>query len=249
MNPIPVMGVLIVNGVHWLRRMIASVDYPVEQLCIINNNGRGQIDAELDELVREPHPFIRKQRVVHMPANMGCPGGWNLIIKSYMMAPSWFIVSHDIEFSPGLIETMVRYHAVDYIGLTHIAVGDSDLGSYEAFMLKDWVVAKHGLFDENMYPAYGEDIEFAIRTYGIWWNAVSMPYKHGDKTYAESGSQTVRMEPELFNPLQYARWYNDTEYMVRLYGNEWWLKPYEELKYAGVQQYDLNFCRKKYIGF
>ncbi len=54
-TPVPVMGTLIVSGVDVLRRLLASVDYPVKEFVIFNNNGRGQIDAELDELVKEPH--------------------------------------------------------------------------------------------------------------------------------------------------------------------------------------------------
>ena len=251
MSEIPVMGVLIVNGVHWLQRMIASVDYPVTELCIINNNGRGQIDAELDELVERPHPFIRKMRVVHMPSNLGVAGGWNLIIKSYLMAPYWFIVSHDIEFSPGLIEEMVLKNQNPQIAMTHIGVSDRDLGSFEAFIIKDWVVQQFGLFDENMYPAYSEDWEYLIRSFGIYWDWATRPYKHGDSIYSQSGGGTRREEPDLVDKTDWSRWCNESEYMVRLYGEEWWTRPYDFLKknYAGPQQYDLEFCRKKYIGF
>ena len=121
-TPIPVMGVLIVNGVHWLRRMIESVDYPVKQLCIINNNGRGQIDSELDDLVKSSHPYIERMHVTHMPANVGVACGWNLIIKSYLMEPYWFIVSHDVEFSPNLIEQMVSKNSNQNIGMNEFKV-------------------------------------------------------------------------------------------------------------------------------
>ena len=35
-KPIPILGVLILNGPHWLKRQIESVDYPVENYLIIN---------------------------------------------------------------------------------------------------------------------------------------------------------------------------------------------------------------------
>jgi hypothetical protein len=44
---IPVLGVLILNGVHWLKRQIESIDYPVDNYLIINNNGRGELDNEI----------------------------------------------------------------------------------------------------------------------------------------------------------------------------------------------------------
>ena len=47
---IPVIGTAIVNGVHWLQRLLDSVDYPVENFVIFNNNGKGEITEELDKI-------------------------------------------------------------------------------------------------------------------------------------------------------------------------------------------------------
>jgi hypothetical protein len=47
---IPVIGVPIVNNPYWITRLLMSIDYPVDDFVIINNNGRGQIDDELDNL-------------------------------------------------------------------------------------------------------------------------------------------------------------------------------------------------------
>lgn len=242
------MGTLIVNGVHWLRRLIASVDHPVEEFVIFNNNGRGQIDAELDELVKESHPFIRKMRVVHMPHNIGVSGGWNLIIKCYLMAPYWFIVSHDIEFSPGLVRQMVELTEFQpEVGMVHIAVSDRRVGSYEAFILKDWVVAKYGLFDENLYPAYQEDIEYILRTMGVRWDYARLPYKHGDSHYGESGSQTLRQEPELQEKIDRNLELNE-DYLMRRWGGVWWYTYTGHIDNGHIP-YDLEFNRKKYFGF
>ena len=40
MNSVPVIGVAIVNGFHWLQRLVDSVDYPVDNFVIFNNNGK-----------------------------------------------------------------------------------------------------------------------------------------------------------------------------------------------------------------
>ena len=71
---IPVIGTAIVNGPHWIKRLIESVDYPVENFVIFNNNGRGQITQELDEIVKAEHPLIKNLILTHMPANVGCSG-------------------------------------------------------------------------------------------------------------------------------------------------------------------------------
>jgi len=244
----PVMGTLIVNGVHWLRRLIASVDHPVDEFCIINNNGRGQIDAELDELVKEPHEFIKKMRVVHMPGNIGVSGGWNLIIKSYLMQPYWFIVSHDIEFSPGLVREMVdRTVHQPGVGMVHIGVSGRRLGSYEAFTIKDWVVAQYGLFDENFYPAYQEDVEYILRSMGVRWDAAQLPYKHGEGNYDEGGSQTIKEEPELRKLIDRNTHINEG-YLVKRWGGEWW-DTYLGAIDNGHKPYDLTFNRQKFLGF
>ena len=83
-NLIPVLGTAIVNSPHWIKRLLDSVDYPVENFICFNNNGRGQITEELDNIIAKPHPFIKNMHMTHMPTNIGCSGAWNLIIKSYM---------------------------------------------------------------------------------------------------------------------------------------------------------------------
>ncbi len=93
-------------------------------------------------------------RFVHITCNVGCPAGWNLIIKCYMMEPFWFIVSHDIEFTPGLIKEMMGKTLFQPgVGMVHIGVSDRLYGSYEAFILKDWVVQKYGLSHSHMIRA------------------------------------------------------------------------------------------------
>lgn len=249
---IPVMGVPIVNGVHWLERLINSVDYPVDEFCIINNNGRGQIDAELDELCERPHPFIKKMRVVHLPHNLGCAGAWNLIIKSYLMAPYWFLSTHDIEFGPGLLKEMVdKAESQPGVGMVHIGVSDRLYGSYEAFIIKDFIVAEFGLFDENLYPAYVEDVEYIIRTNGIYWDHGTIPYKHGGTdTYNNGGGKTMEDEPGLREKVNAARLLNEWDYMFRRWGNdEWWITYKADASKHPHIPYDLNFNRRKYLGF
>ncbi len=36
---IPVIGIPIVNGIQWMERLILSIDYPVDNVFIINNSG------------------------------------------------------------------------------------------------------------------------------------------------------------------------------------------------------------------
>lgn len=250
---IPVIGVPIVNGVHWLRRLIDSVDYPVENFFIVNNNGRGQIDKELDEICNSKHPFIKKFHVSHLPSNLGCGGAWNLIIKSYMMKPYWIIVNHDVEFSPGLLKLFHDEAINSEYGMIHGKNSDWGGGMYDLFLIKDWVVQKCGLFDENLYPAYAEDVDYHIRVKNenIKYKSLNANYLHGEKDYSTTGSQTWRTDINLKEGLNKSRILNETEYLVKKWGSNFeYLTPFNDDVFSNnYTTYDLNFNREKNLGF
>ena len=257
-KPIPVIGTAIVNGVKWIKRLIDSVDYPVDEFIIFNNNGRGQITQELEEVVRMGNPLIKSVKVCHLPGNIGCPGAWNLIIKSYMTSPYWIIVNHDVSFGQGFLKAMVDGAEDPDVGMVHGGPGTRGTGMYDLFLIKDWVVQEFGLFDENFYPAYDEDVDYAIRLLSDPHKApkrilsLNAPYLHGESDYASSGSQTWRTESHLKEKLYYSREVNETEYMVRKWGPDWQNNPYDcPFGYAPVTMtsFDLEFVRRKHLGF
>ena len=255
-DAIPVIGTLIVNTPYWLVRLIGSIDYPVDEFVIFNNNGRDQITEELDNISKLPHKFIKKIRVCHLPSNLGCATGWNLIIKSYIMAPYWIIVNHDIAFSSGFLQTMVEKSKDPEVGIVLSDSGQHGVGSWDIFLLKDWVIKKYGLFDENFYPGYGEDTDYHLRQLydPVKRDFVNLPRLHGEKDYATSGSQTWRSELELKDKIDYARYINENEYLNSKWGEGWrWLQPYKTPFNQNFPSdyitYDIDFIRKKHLGF
>lgn len=257
-NQIPVIGVPIVNGVSWLRRLINSIDYPVKNLLIINNNGRGEIDDELNQICDLGHPLVEKIHVCHMPSNFGVSGAWNFTIKSYLMEPYWIIVNHDIMFTPGLLEKMYFTAENSDAGMVHAKKSNGyDSGCYDLFLIKDWVVQKCGLFDENLYPAYCEDIDYLIRlkNENIKSECLNIDYLHGDKDYATTGSQTWRTDENLKPKLFSSRSINEIEYLSEKWGDIYevqnsYISPFNnqslDSKYT---RFDLEFVRKKSLGF
>lgn len=258
MNSIPVLGTAIVNTPKWLHKLIASVDYPVDELVIFNNNGRGQITEELDELTKQTYPFIKKITVTHMPANIGCSGAWNLIIKCYMNSPYWIITNHDVSFSPGFLEEMVRLAEDPEVGIVHGGAGDFGDGSWDLFLIKDFVIQKYGLFDENLYPAYGEDVDYIMKMKHDPVKkivSVGKVYYHGDGTnYYETGEQTKKGEPELIERLNEVNLIN-FEYLDKKWGPNWrmtwpYFTPFDEKAYPlSMTTYDLKYVRRKHLGF
>ena len=257
---IPVIGTAIVNGIHWLKRLIESVDYPVDNFIIFNNNGRNQITDELNKLVNTPHnKFIKNLQVCHLPSNLGCAAAWNLIIKSFPMAPYWIISNHDVAFSSGYLEEMVNYIQDSKVGIVHGDIGAWNIGGWELFLIRDFVVQKYGLFDENLYPAYCEDMDYLSRILADGNNLkrvlqVNKPLLHGETyDYDTSGSQTSRTEPQLKKRI------DNGQYLNQLYLDEKWegwrrfdptSHPFNDdnlpLSYT---TYDLEFIRKKHMGF
>lgn len=258
---IPVIGTAVVNNPYWVQRLLMSVDYPVTEFVIINNNGRGEITEELDRLTKITHKYINKITVTHMPRNIGCGGAWNLIIKCYMLASYWVIVNDDVAFGPGLLEEMAGYMNADpNLGMIHPNKGDFDLGAWDLFVMRDVIVQLFGLFDENTYPAYNEDADYIMRMRHRPIRRIvgtKNTYYHGTKPatdYYTGGSQTKESEPDLKPKLEEINRLN-IDYMTEKWGPDWricdpWQHPYNcEKQPISLTNYDLNFVRKKNLGF
>lgn len=259
---IPVIGIPILNGTYWLQRLIFSIDYPVDTLVIFNN-GNKQIIEELDNLTKINHPYINNIKICHLPSNLGVSTVWNLIIKSYNVAPYWVIISHDIGLTPGLLKEMHEKAKNQEIGMIH---GSGDLnGSYDLFLIKDWVIQKIGLFDENCYPAYCEDIDYILRIVRYNWDnkdiikktRLNTIYYHGnllsnlENCYDDGGSQTKKQSKELTEKLDKIIELN-RNYIKQKWGDNWEQYPQKypmdiENMPITYTSYDLEFIRNKNI--
>lgn len=262
MNKIPVISTGIVNNVALLERLINSIDYPTENFVIFNNNGRDEITDHLESLKKINHPFIDKITICHLPHNIGCAGWWNLTIKSYITSPYWILANNDFAFHPGGLAKMVEDALPENIGMVHCS-GDDYIKchSYVCFLIKDWVVQKIGLFDENLYPGYGEDVDYFFRILLDPFDRTylkDVPYYHGNEldngngdSYKESGSQTWRTDTSLKEKIDSARYINENEYITRKWGQGWRYCDIYKTPFDGKEnlKYDLSFNRRKHLGF
>lgn len=268
MNSIPVLGVPIVNGVRWLERLIQSIDFPVTNLVVIDNNGRGEIAADLENLRKTLPSTVENFHIINLPGNIGVAGAWNLVIKSFINSPYWVISNHDIEFGPGLLQFF--HEGITYgtgVELAHASPGEFGDGSFECFAITEIGVQRFGLFDENIYPAYGEDVDLLMKAASDWLHRgisttkiinTDYTYKHGPGTpeeYLESGMQTGREEEGLYDKLEQVNYIN-WEYLTEKWGPDWrGTSPNNAYPFEGknnsltVSTYDLEFNRKKYLGF
>jgi hypothetical protein len=207
----------------------------------------------LERLSKTPHKFIEKIKICNLPANIGCSGAWNLIIKTHMMEPYWIIVNHDVSFSPGLLEELVDKSQNQNVGILKGKEFQWDL-----FLIKDFVIQQCGLFDENFYPAYAEDNDYQIRALNlnIEFDHLNCSYLHGDINYETSGSQTWRFDLSLKEKLNKS--YNmNLNYMTEKWGYDWrectfnpFKNPFDNSNIPiSYTCYNLEFVRNKNLGF
>ena len=257
---IPVIGTAVMKNPHWIKRLYESIDYPIENFIIFNNNGKGEITEELDKLYSNPNSFVDKLTICHLPANLGVSCVWNLIIKSYITSPYWIIVNDDVAFTDGLLEEIVNAASPQDIGLVFPYGGDFGQGSWDLFLIKDWVIQELGLFDENLTPAYCEDADYIMRLHNKPIKTIcglTKPYMHGlgyANEYYTHGSQTKKTNVDLFEKLTEINFIN-FEYMNKKWGTEWrqtnpWKYPFNtSILNQSITTFDLEFIRKKYLGF
>jgi GT2 family glycosyltransferase len=259
MEIIPVIGVPVLKNPKWIKRLYLSVDYPTDNFVIFNNNGKGEITEDLENLKKLEQPFVKNLTIVHLPSNLGVSTAWNLIIKSYLMSPYWIIAGDDIAFTEGFLQEMAEAAEDKEVGMVHGYGGDFGDGAWDVFLIKDWVVQQYGFFDENLYPAYCEDADYIMRFHHRPIKKVTQlnkKYYHGDgysNEYYVHGSQTKKSSEELTKRLDEINEIN-FEYLNRKWGEGWrQTNPYRfpmnhETTPITYTTYDLEFARKKHLG-
>lgn len=259
MMMIPVIGTAVVANTKWVKRLYESIDFPVENFFVINNSGNSEITAELEELRRLDNKQVLNLHITHLPSNLGVASAWNLIIKSFLMKHYWVIVNDDVAFTSGFLEEMYSKAKQQDVGIVHGYGGDFGDGAWDLFLIKDFVINEFGLFDENLYPAYCEDADYIMRTHNRVKkiNQLEHKYLHGDgygDEYYTHGSQTKKTSVELSQKLELVNLTN-FEYMNKKWGKGWrWTDPYSSpfnnsSLDSRTNTFDLEFIRKKYLGF
>lgn len=149
---IPSMIVPTLTRHDLLVGMLASIDYPVGLLIIVNNDSSANFEG-----THAIADCVAEYRVLNMPANLGVAGSWNLGIKVTPFAPWWFVASDDVVFEPGALEKFAGECAPERLTVS------SEWPHWQFFGVGESVVDRVGLFDENLYPANFEDDDYQRR--------------------------------------------------------------------------------------
>jgi len=166
---LPNLIVPVLNRYDLLDRMLASIDYPVYELLIVDNGG------ELDR-IRDNENLINVN-ILNMPSNLGVAASWNLGIKLLPHHDRWFFASNDMFYMPGALEKLSEARRQD------ITLSDM-FPFWHTFALGEEVVRRVGLFDEALYPAYFEDNDYERRAkhLGVDIRSVSIPTGHDNSS-------------------------------------------------------------------
>lgn len=152
---IPVLGIPVIGRQDLLDRCLASIDYPIGRLIVIDNSPNG-----IEGATTRP------------PSNLGFSGSINHIIKTNPSAPWWAIANADTEFGAGdlaaLDQTMQRIGT--WVGVT----------DWRVFGLSSNTVDRVGLWDENFHPCYCEDADYEYRCTlaGVPWGFIAGTSTH-----------------------------------------------------------------------
>lgn len=166
---IPVLGIPCISRPDLLARCVASIDYPVGRLVIIDNSPDGLDDPPL------PEP-VRSYFMAEPPANLGFAASANLVIRTHPAAPWWAIANADTEFAPGDLARFAE--AMDGDGPRCVGIVD-----WRIFGLNQETVDTVGFLDENFHPAFCEDADYEYR---CTLAGVPLTYLVGDTTHVRS---------------------------------------------------------------
>jgi GT2 family glycosyltransferase len=180
---IPVIGFATLKRFDLAERLIASIDYPVEHLVIIDNSGTGEWVAPRSEFVKH-HWHIR------VPYGLGLVGAWNLIIKATPYAPYWLLVNDDAHFAPGALQIVAS--EVDTEALNFLDINPL----WSAVVFGEGMVDKVGLYDERFYPLYFDDndLERRVRHHGVPVKTIEAVVHHDNSSTLNSGYQNVNQK-------------------------------------------------------
>jgi hypothetical protein len=171
----------------------------VRQFCILDDeSSRGGIDDPRNDNIDYYGPMNSKREacvnelvVLRFATNLGFSTGVNNALFVHPHAPHWLIANYDIAYPPTVLDVMGReleraravhpdlvVHTYGYI------YGRGKLENpWSNFVMTSCAVARVGVWDENIFPAYYEDDDYRDRVryiLGEWRDVIGDTDAHGD---------------------------------------------------------------------
>ena len=177
---IPVLIVPVLARHDLLTRMIKSINYPVKDLLIIDNDRNSNYEIPWNQ-------WVNKISYLKMPSNFGVGGSWNLGIKSLPFSDYWLVANFDVEFGGDSLKLFTEKSSPDKLLLSGGTPG------WCVFSVGWKVIESVGLFDEALHPAYFEDNDFERRCLqkGFEVEHSFIPVAHDNSSTLKAGFQEI----------------------------------------------------------
>lgn len=189
---IPVFGIPVLNREDLLLCCLESIDYPVGILHIINNGDDPGVARALAWIRSGQFRTSRwiDRIVIEEFNNLGCSRSWNRIIRNN--PGPWLLCNNDVRIGSGALGEMIS-HLDSY---PDIIYGFEARLGYCFFLMTPRGATKIGLFDENIWPAYYEDVDHGhrVRMTGAKHVEIRTRSLHGDE---DGPSCTIRKDARL----------------------------------------------------
>ena len=175
---IPVLGFAVYSQFDLANRLLASIDYPVENLVIVDNSGLKTWEPKQPEQVKNLW-------LIRVPFGLGLVGAWNLIIKSTPYAPYWVLVNDDAWFEAGALEIIARDADPEALNFVDI------IPRWSCVVFGEGAIAKAGLYDERFYPLYFDDndLERRMENAGVKVQIVEARVHHENSSSLKNKTQ------------------------------------------------------------
>lgn len=171
---IPVLGFATLKRFDLADRLLASIDYPVEHLVIVDNSGTQSWTPKQPE-------NVKNLWMIRVPFGLGLVGAWNLIVKSTPHAPYWVLVNDDAWFGEGALDVIAQDANPDGLSFPHI------IPDWSCIVLGQKVVEEVGLYDERLYPLYFDDNDYQRRI-----EKAGLPIRRIDAIVHHDNSSTLK---------------------------------------------------------
>ena len=184
---IPVLGFATLKRFDLADRLLASIDYPVEHLVIVDNSGTQSWNPT------QPNK-VKNLWLIRVPFGLGLVGAWNLIVKSTPHAPYWVLVNDDAWFGEGALDVIAQDANPDGLSFPHVSP------EWSCIVLGQKVVEEVGLYDERLYPLYFDDNDYERRI-----RNAGLPVRRIDAIVHHDNSSTLKAGYENQNNRTYSR--------------------------------------------
>jgi GT2 family glycosyltransferase len=173
---IPVLGFLTYSRFDLAQRLLNSIDYPIDNLVIVDNSGKREFNPVKPDLVKNLW-------LIQVPNGLGFGTGLNLIVKSTPFAPYWVLLNDDSVLAPGALKKISE--KVDTEAINFLSI----VPKWSGFVLGEGAVLKAGLFDERFHPIYFEDNDYERRLMeaGVKANFIYAALDHDNSSTLNSG--------------------------------------------------------------